>query len=172
MAEVTTALLLEGDSDCAAIEATARALGRDLIDQGVIIVSMGGATNIGRVVDEYGPGGRDLELVGLCDATERPLFARYLDDDDIYVCQDDLEDELLRAMGVDEMMRFIESQGERKGFETMQKQPHQRDRSIEQQLHRYCGIRAGRKVRYARGMVEWLPAERIPLPLRRLVTHL
>jgi len=172
MVDPTTALLVEGESDQAAVEATARALNRDLASDGVLIVPMGGATSIGHFAAEFGPAGRDLELVGLCDAAERSFFARYLDNDGIHVCNADLEDELLRALGIEESIAFIESQGELKRFRTMQKQPHQRDRPIGHHLQNYCGIRAGRKARYARGMVEWLPPERIPLPLRQLVTSL
>jgi len=172
MVEAVTVVLVEGASDRAAVEATAEALGRDLAAAGVIIQAMGGATSIGHFVNEYGPTGSDLNLVGLCDAPERRYFARHLDDHDIYVCDADLEDELLRAMGIEQMVDFIESQGELKRFRTMQKQPHQRDRSIEHHLHNYCGIRAGRKARYARGIVEWLPAAEIPEPLQRLVVNL
>ncbi len=169
---VDVALLVEGESDQAAVMAAAAALGRDLIADGVLIVPMGGATSIERYVAEFGPTGHDLNLVGLCDIGERDFFARWLGADDIFVCDIDLEDELVRAMGIDEMVAFIESQGELKRFRTMQKQPHQRDRSIEHHLHNYFGIRSGRKVRYAQGVIEWLPANRIPLPLRQLIAHL
>ena len=172
IARIDIAVLVEGESDLAAVTAVAAVLGRDLLADGVTVVPMGGATNIERYVAEYGPAGHDLDLVGLCDIGERDFFERALAAEDVFVCDIDLEDELLRAMGVDEMVAFIESQGELKRFRTMQKQPHQRDRTIEQHLHNYCGIRSGRKVRYARGMVEWLPVDRIPLPLRQLIAHL
>ena len=166
------AVLVEGESDVAALAATATALGRDLEAEGVLLVPMGGATNIDPFVARYGPAGEDLALVGLCDIAERAHFDSRLDPADVFVCDADLEDELIRAMGVDEMVAFIESQGELRRFRTMQKQPHQRDRTIDQHLYRYSGIRAGRKARYARGIVEWLPTERIPRPLTDLINHL
>lgn len=166
------AVLVEGDSDRAAVEATSVALGRDLQADGIIVVPMGGATNIERYVAEYGPTGHDLDLVGLCDIGEREYFERTLGAESTFVCDVDLEDELIRAMGVDEMVAFIEAQGELRRFRTMQKQPHQRDRTIDHHLHNYCGIRSGRKERYARGVVEWLPVERIPAPLQQLIAHL
>ena len=39
-------VLVEGDSDRNAILALARRLGRDLADEGIAVVAMGGATNI------------------------------------------------------------------------------------------------------------------------------
>lgn len=169
---VHTAVLVEGDSDRQAVLATALAEGRNLVADGIVVVAMGGATNIERALRSYGPDGRDLTLVGLCDEPERRYFERCLDADDIFVCNADLEDELIRAIGVREMVDFIEEQGELKTFRIFQKQPAQRDRTLAQHVHRFCGIRAGRKIRYARGMVEWLPADQLPSPLRDLVASL
>jgi len=165
-------VLVEGDSDRQAALAAAAAEGRDLVDEGIVVVAMGGATNIERAVRTYGPKGRDLGLVGLCDEPELRYFERFLDSDDIFVCRSDLEDELIRAMGLDEMVRFIESQGELKPFRTFQKQPAQRDRTLAQHVHRYCGIRAGRKVRYAEAMATWVAPDRTPPPLRELLDWL
>lgn len=121
MDDVTAAVLVEGESDLAAVLATAGSLGRDLHADGVIVVPMGGATNIGGYVAKCGPAGQDLDLVGLCDIAERDFFERVLGAQDVFVCDADLEDELLRSMGVDEMVAFIESPGELKRFHTMQK---------------------------------------------------
>jgi predicted ATP-dependent endonuclease of OLD family len=49
------AILVEGDSDRAAVLALARALGTDLADSGVVVVAMGGITNTARYVSELGP---------------------------------------------------------------------------------------------------------------------
>ena len=168
-----TAVLVEGDSDRQAVLAAAAAEGRDLVDEGIVVVAMGGATNIERAVRTYGPKGRDLGLVGLCDEPELTLTSSVTSTtDDIFVCRTDLEDELIRAMGLDEMVRFIESQGELKPFRTFQKQPAQRDRTLAQHVHRYCGIRAGRKVRYAEAMATWVAPDRTPPPLRELLDWL
>lgn len=169
MSPVHTAVLVEGESDRQAVLAAASAEGRDLADEGILVVAMGGATNIERAVRTYGPTGRDLDLVELCDEPERHFFERYLDTDDIFVCSNDLEDELIRAMGLDEMVAFIEDQGELKPFRTVQKQPAQRDRTLAQHVHRYCGIRAGRKVRYAEAMAAQVAPDRTPPPLRQLL---
>ncbi|MER6695329.1 TOPRIM nucleotidyl transferase/hydrolase domain-containing protein, partial [Streptomyces minutiscleroticus] len=52
---VRTVVLVEGDSDQAALEALAARRGRDLDAEGVAVVPLGGATNIGRFLDVCGP---------------------------------------------------------------------------------------------------------------------
>ena len=63
-------ILVEGVSDQAAIEALAARRGRDLGGEGVFVVPMGGATNIGHFLDLFGPRGLGVQLAGLCDAGE------------------------------------------------------------------------------------------------------
>ena len=172
MTRAHTAVLVEGDSDRMAVLSTAMAKGRDLKTEGIVVVTMGGATNIERAVRIYGAAGRDLDLVGLCDEPERRYFERFLDSDDIFVCSADLEDEFIRAIGLDGMVAFIKDQGELKTFRIFQKQPAQRDRSLAEHVHRFCGIRAGRKVRYGEAMAAWVAPDRTPPPLLALLERL
>src|SRR5687767_2709292 len=72
-------VLVEGISDRVAVEALARQRGRDLRSEGVAVVPIGGAQAIGRVLQLYGPQGRDLTLAGLCDAGEESEFRRGLE---------------------------------------------------------------------------------------------
>jgi hypothetical protein len=53
-----TVVLVEGDSDKSAIEALAQRRGRDLAAEGISLVAMGGATNIGTYIRRFGPPGR------------------------------------------------------------------------------------------------------------------
>ena len=46
MSPVHTAVLVEGESDRQAVLAAASAEGRDLADEGILVVAMGGATNV------------------------------------------------------------------------------------------------------------------------------
>jgi hypothetical protein len=71
-------VLVEGLSDRAAVAALAARRGRDLAAEGVFVVPMGGATNLGHFLDLLGPRGRDIRLAGLCDAAEAPGFRRSL----------------------------------------------------------------------------------------------
>jgi hypothetical protein len=165
-------VLVEGESDRQAVAAIAAALGRDLGADGVVVVAMGGATNVERCADQYRREAPDRELVGLCDVGELRFFQRVLDRNAIFVCESDLEDELIRAFGHEEMIRFIEEQGELKAFRSFQKQPAQRDRSLDEHLHRFFGTQGGRKVRYAREIAALLAPDRIPAPLSLLLAHL
>ncbi len=175
---VSTVVLVEGESDRLAIEALARRHGRRLDDEAVAVVAMGGATNVANAVRRYGPDGLGRRLLGLCDVGELRYFTRAFPGSGdlaargLFVCDLDLEDELIRAIGTDAMQRFIEDQGELATFRTMQKQPAQRDRSVDEQLHRFVGTRGGRKVRYAPALVEALDLAAVPAPLAALLAAL
>ena len=182
---VPAVVLVEGISDQLAFEALARRRGRDLEAEGIRIVSMGGATTIGRFLERFGPHGSDVRLAGLCDANEERAFIRGLrragfgpsltradmETLGFYVCDADLEDELIRALGVAAVEQVVAEQGELTSFRTLQKQPAQRGRSVEAQLRRFMGSRGGRKIRYAPLLVEALDLARVPPPLDRLLAH-
>jgi hypothetical protein len=85
------------------------------------------------------------------------------------VCDADLEDELIRALGVEAVEAVVAALGELTALRTMQRQPAQRDRRREQQLRRFMGTRSGRKVRYASALVDALDLARVPPPLDRLL---
>jgi hypothetical protein len=178
-------VLVEGMSDKAALETLAPRLGIPTGGTGIHIVPMGGVTNIGRFIDTFGPAGLKLTVTGLCDAGEadyvRRVLARagYLIGQSrgdlagagFYVCDADLEDELIRAVGVDGVERVIEAQGELGSYQTFGKQPAQRRRSTEQHLHRFMGTRSGRKSLYASLLAAALDLDRIPDPLLQVLTH-
>jgi hypothetical protein len=176
-------VLVEGASDRAAVEALAARRGRDLAGEGVAVVSMGGATNIGAYLSRLVLAGADRRLAGLCDAGEVHVFGRALERAGFgrgldraglealgfYVCDADLEDELIRALGLEAVEVVIASLGELASFRTMQQQPAQRNRRRDQQLRRFMGTRGGRKIRYASALVDALDPARVPLPLDRLL---
>jgi hypothetical protein len=178
-------VLVEGLSDQAAVEALAERRGRDLRAEGVSIVPIGGAQAIGRFLTRYGPRGLDVRLAGLCDAAEEDDFRRGLERAGFgsqltregmetlgfYVCVDDLEDELIRAVGASSVERVLETQGDLGPFRTLQKQPAWRGRPLDEQLHRFMGSGGRRKIRYGRLLVEALEPDRVPRPLRRVLTH-
>jgi hypothetical protein len=178
-----TVVLVEGVSDRKAVEALAARGGRDLAAEGVAVVAMGGATNITHFLDVFGPSGAGLRVAGLCDAAQALGFRRGLqraglgpahDGTDLarlgfFVCEADLEDELIRALGAAAVERVIAGQGELASLRILQSQPGQRARTHEQQLHRFLGSRSGRKIHYARLLAEALEADRVPPPLGRLL---
>jgi hypothetical protein len=171
---VRTVVLVEGVSDAVAVEALAVRQGRDLEAEGVVVVPMGGATSVGRFLDRFGPAGADLRLAGLCDAREEGAVRGALDRAGVeirgfHVCHADLEDELIRALGVDAVERLIESDGEGRSLRTFRHQRTQLDRPPEEQLRRFLGTRAGGKARYARLLVDGLDLDHLPPPLARLL---
>ena len=172
-------VLVEGVSDRTAVEALARRSGRDLAADGVAVVPIGGAQAIGRFVERYGPHGLDVRLAGLCDAAEERDFQRALEraglgkrltrlqmeEHGFYVCDADLEDELIRALGAPAVEEVLAANGDLNPFRTFQKQPAWRGRPAEQQLRRFMGSADSRKLRYAGLLVDALPLERVPRPL-------
>lgn len=167
-------VLVEGVSDQAALEALAERRGRNLDAEGIAIVPLGGAMSIGRFLKLFGPQGLGLRLAGLCDVGEEPFFRRSLEQAGLtfsafYVCDADLEDELIRALGADSVQQVVEEQGELRSFRTFQKQPAQRERTVEQQLRRFLGTHSGRKAQYARALVEHLDPAQVPRPLELLL---
>jgi len=81
------------------------------------------------------------------------------------VCDADLEDELIRALGVPGVESVLETPGDLRAFRTFQNQPAQRGRPVGRQLRRFMGTLSGRKSRYARALVQALDPERVPRPL-------
>jgi hypothetical protein len=174
---VRTVVLLEGLSDVAAVEALAGRRGRDLESEGVCVLSMGGAMNVGRFCQVLGPPGLGLRLTGLCDERERGYYARGLEragaaGQTFFVCAADLEDELIRALGVARVQELVREQGDLRPLQTFLRQPAQQGRAAEQQLRRFLGTKKGRKIHYGRVLVEALDPARVPAPLDDLLTSL
>ncbi|GHH03612.1 TOPRIM nucleotidyl transferase/hydrolase domain-containing protein [Streptomyces lanatus] len=169
---VRTVVLLEGPSDVAAVDALAARRGRNLAAEGVCVLPMGGAMSVGRFAGMLGPSGLGLRLTGLCDERERPFYARGLEragaEQEFFVCAADLEDELIRALGVTRVAELVRAEGELRGLQTFQRQPAQQGRTSQQQLRRFLGTRAGRKIHYGRILVEALDPDRVPAPLDEL----
>lgn len=178
-------VLVEGISDRRALEALARRRGRSLADEGVSVVPIGGAQAIGSFLERYGPPGLGSRLAGLCDAAEEDDFRRGLERAGLapgpgraglerlgfYVCEADLEEELIRALGAPAVEGIVAARGELRSFRTLQKQPEWRGRAPEQQLRRFLGSGARRKIEYAPLLVDALELDRVPRPLDGVLAH-
>jgi len=90
---------------------------------------------------------------------------------EVYVCESDLEDELIRALGLDGVEKVIEAQGELRSLRALQRQPAQRDRTTLQHIRRFMSSKSGRKALYARLLVEALDLDAVPQPLDRVLNH-
>ena len=178
-------VLVEGSSDQCAVEALAERRGRNLDSERVVIVPIGGAQAIGRFLDHYGPRGLGIRLAGMCDAAEEGDFQRGLERAGVganltrtgmeelgfYVCDADLEDELIRALGAPRVEEVVGANGDIGPFRTFQKQPEWRARPVADQLRRFMGSGGSRKIRYARLLVEALDLGQVPRPLDLVLAH-
>lgn len=179
MTALRAAVLVEGNSDRVALNTLAGRRGRDLAAEGVEVVAMGGITNTRTFALRYGPHGLGVALAGLYDAADEDKLRRglaagglgaALEPDGLaglgfYRCSADLEDELVRALGVEAVEAVIEAAGEARSLRLLSGMPAQRDWTREAVLRRFLGVRSGRKARYAALLVEALEPGRVPEPL-------
>lgn len=183
LAGTRSVVLVEGDSDRNAFEALAARRSIGLEDLGVSVIAMGGVTNLGAHLDALRSRRGEIVISGLYDAGEETFVRKALqthglgpcpdrealESHGFFVCDGDLEDELIRALGTSRVRTVIEVQGEGDSFRRFQAQPAQRERATDDQLHRFIGTRSGRKVRYGRLLVEALDLDRVPRPLDSLL---
>lgn len=169
-------ILVEGVSDQRAVEALATRRRRDLEAEGVSVVAIGGAHAIGAALERFGPRGLGARLGGLCDEREEHAVKRGLERAGLgadlsradlealgfFVCENDLEYELVRAVGIERVLGVIEQEGELARFRTFQKQLAKRALPLDEQMWRFMW---NRKVRYAPLLVGALELDRVPRPL-------
>ncbi|MBO0830978.1 MAG: ATP-dependent endonuclease [Actinobacteria bacterium] len=184
MATAATVVLVEGVSDQIAVEALAGRQGRDLAAERVVVLPIGGAHAFARYLTQFGPAGTGLRLAGLCDAGEENIVRNGLATAGIgvarrradmerlgfYVCVEDLEDELIRAIGPAGVVALIDSQGDLGSFRSLQRQPEWRSQPIGAQLRRFLGSGARRKLRYARVFAWAVDLDLLPHPLDAVLT--
>jgi hypothetical protein len=184
-AHARCAILVEGWSDETAVETLARRDGIDLAARRVVILPVGGVTNLARFAAALAAPGIGVRLGGLYDASDEALALRGLARAGLgtgltraaaqragfFLCDNDLEDELIRALGPHAVERLLLAQDELSSFRRFQGQPAQLGRDAPGQLKRFMGTRAGRKIRYGALLVEALDPARVPPPLRSVLAH-
>jgi hypothetical protein len=184
-AKAVAVILVEGWSDQAAIETLARRHGWDLRAEGILTLPIGGVTNLGTFIQTLGTSGLGLRLAGLCDAAEEDYVRRILERAGMgtdltragleamgfFLCEADLEDELIRALGTAAVEAVLDAQGEIDSFRRFQAQPAQRGRSLGAQLRRFLGTRAGRKIRYGSLLTHAIDLARMPRALELVIAH-
>ena len=174
-------LLVEGISDVIALQTLAEIEGVDLSD--IVILPAGGAQAIGPQLRRFGPEGTGTIVGGLCDAAEAPFFVTglrragfdtvppegALARNGFHVCDRDLEDELLRALGLEAALAVIEGEGEGQALATLRAQAAWRELPLLDQIRRFLASRARRKARYAALFVRAIPRGAHPGPLRAVL---
>jgi hypothetical protein len=109
-------------------------------------------------------------LLGVCDERERRFMERERPElADVFVCERDLEDELIRAVGPEAVVDLLDELGELGRFRTFQEQPEWRGQPLHDQLRRFAGTRSGRKAVFAARLAVELTAGTLPAPLAGLL---
>jgi hypothetical protein len=168
-------ILVEGPSDQYAFEGLADRRGRNLDADGISVVPIGGAHTIGAYLTLFGPSGFDLPAAGLCDLAEEPVFTGALqrvghavnsradmEQLGFFVCDTDLEDELIRAIGPADVVQLIDGAGDLAAFQALQQQPSYQTATVDDQVRAFV---RGRKIKYAPLLVDALDLARVPAPL-------
>ena len=121
--------------------------------EGVEVVPMGGITNTRAFASRYGPRGLGLPLAGLYDAPAEATLRHGLvaaglgaapEPDGLptlgfFACSVDLEDELIRALGVEAVEAVIEEAGEGRSIRLLANMPAQRGWTRQAVLRRFLG---------------------------------
>jgi hypothetical protein len=184
VAAAEAVVLVEGISDQIAIDTLAARRGRDLSAERIAVLPTGGAHAMKNYLRQLGPSGAGLRVAGLCDVGEESIVRRGLASSGVgspttrremerlgfYVCDEDLEDELIRAIGATQVEALIDSQGDFGSFRSLQRQPEWRGQPASAQLRRFLGSGATRKLRYARLLTGALDLDRLPHALEALLT--
>ncbi len=158
-------VLVEGHSDVAALEVLAE-------EQGVLdmfeLIAMGGVTNVRHHLGLLAEERPDAVVLGVCDAGERRYLERAVGLAGVFVCDRDLEDELIRAVGPGQVVNLLDELGELRRFRTFRDQPEWRGRELADQLQRFAGTKSGRKAVFARRLAQAIDGGRVPTPLSQL----
>jgi hypothetical protein len=178
LAKVGTAeavVLVEGISDQIALETAARVQRRDLAAERVVVVPIGGAHAIGRLLPRFA----GLHVAGLYDRREEGVIRRGLtaagagtprtradlEALGFFECVDDLESELIRAVGTAGVEALFAAHGDLGAFTSMRNQPAWRGRDTAAQMRRFLASGSRRKLRYARLLAQVA----VPRPLDLLL---
>ena len=168
-------LLVEGESDKAALESLAPRFGVDLVAEEITVTVLGGAGNFGRAIAEAAAQGH--RVGGLYDEGEERFVAGALNRQEgedltrqgFFACRRDLEDELIRAIGMAEMTAVLESKNDLKGFRAFQGQEAHSSAEADEQLRRFISANGARKRQYAAAMAEEVAFENVPEPMSGLI---
>lgn len=162
-------VLVEGESDAVVVRAVAARQG---LADALEVVAMGGVTNAAAHVRRLATRRPAPRVLGLCDGGERRFYERVEPSlDGIFVCDRDLEEELIRAVGVEGVLDVLAGLGDLERFRTFQGQPEWRGRPVTDQLHRFAGTRSGRKAALAAALAERLAPGLVPAPLAHLLAR-
>ena len=171
-------VLVEGPSDVASLRTLAASRGLHEERHAFELVSMGGVTNVRHHLSRLSTAAPRVRVAGLCDAPEERYVAGALraqgvvvetradlERQGFFVCERDLEEEVIRALGPQAVELALADLRLLDRFRTFQRQPEWRDRPLADQLRRFAGVASGRKVLLAEELAGLLTPENTPHPL-------
>lgn len=182
---VRTLVIVEGASDAAAVHALAALIGCNLVSHHIDIRAADGVSGFSRVLSAFLRMHPRAQICGIYDVADEchvrralvdaaiPLAAlQSLDSFGFFACVLDLEDELIRALGPEAVEEVLAAQAELRSFRRFQAMPQHRGEPVHQQLRRFLGTRATRKIRSARRLVQAMDVAQLPDPLVQLAARL
>jgi len=175
-------VLVEGYSDRVAILRLAMRLGRDLDAEGVTVISLDGGAGITSHLQLFGKKGLALEILGLCDEDKEAHWQRELQKAQVpaadratmkasgfFVCVKDLEQELIRALGLAEVQAVIAQEGQAVAFTSFSSQPAHIGKPVDEQLRAFLHRD---NTTWVIPLVNALDLKAIPGPLHDLINHI
>src|SRR4030095_2975765 len=149
---IRTLVLVEGDSDAGAVRALADLIGCDLASHHIEILSTGGVTNFAQVLADFIRSHPTSEFCGMYDVADARHVPRApaaagtpiaphesIESVRFSACVADLEDELIRALGVEAIERLLDAHAELTSFRRFQAMPQHPHAHAPRQLQRILG---------------------------------
>lgn len=175
----TKVILVEGESDYLALSVLAERSGVDLDGAGVSLISLEGAGSFSTFVTLLGPAGLEIPLIGMCDADHESTWrgalstagmnvpdATSMAAEGFFVCRQDLEDEVFRALGATQAEAALRAAGLGAALDLFASQPTQTG-PREQVLRRFIDKN---KVEAARALADALDVS-IQTPLHEVLAR-
>ena len=178
-------VLARGSQRQGGCSALAARTGRDLREEQVEVVDLGGATNVGRFLQDLRDSCGRPRLAGLYDTAEERYFRRglergghgevpdraRLEELGFFACETDLEDELIRALGAAAVESVIDRQGQSRCASCSGSLPSGPAR-WRSSCTASSATRSGCESTYARLLVEALDLDRVPPPLTAVLRQI
>jgi predicted ATPase len=172
-------IIVEGFSDLLAVRRSADVTGRNLDGAGVSVLSLDGAGTIKHYLRLFGPQGLDLDLHGLCDEDAEADWIAKLTDAGIavatrtdleghgfYVCDPDLEFELVAALGSTGVKQVVAEHGAEGTYNSF---ANQSSNSGKSEIEVQVAFFKRDKVRWAPLLSDALKPTSVPSPIADLL---
>jgi predicted ATP-dependent endonuclease of OLD family len=175
-------IVVEGFSDLLALRTLTKLRGKDLDASGVSLLSLDGSGTFKHYLQLFGPEGLGVELRGLCDQdAERDWIEKLsaagigvadrasLEENGFFVCDPDLEAEMLSALEPTEITRVINEDGAEATFSSFASHPANSGLT-EHEIQ--VAFFKNEKVRWAPLFAAAMSPTALPQPIERLLSLL